>query len=155
MNITEDIYFPFMKYVMIAREFWCFIKQTNQHLKYLSPPSHACPRTLETIDIKSVLYAFGQRRAICQGMYDPTVPVNYHKFNSLAPGFNLNLVISTSYWGYPKHPWYCPHVKAIGPHWWLANIGSGNRLMPSGNKWLSEQMLTQICAAIWFKDEPV
>ena len=33
--------------------------------------------------------------------------------------------------------------------WWSVNIGSGNGLVPSGNKLLPEPMLTQIYVAIW------
>ena len=29
--------------------------------------------------------------------------------------------------------WDCPRVNAKRPHWWFANIGSGNGLVPSGN----------------------
>ena len=37
----------------------------------------------------------------------------------------------------------CPQVIFTGPHWWKVNIGSGNGLVPSGNKPLPETMLTQ------------
>ena len=33
---------------------------------------------------------------------------------------------------------------SLGLHWWSVNIGSGNGLVPSGNKPLPEPMLTQI-----------
>ena len=33
--------------------------------------------------------------------------------------------------------------------WWLVNIGSGNGLVPSGNKPLPEPMLTKYNDAIW------
>ena len=33
--------------------------------------------------------------------------------------------------------------------WWSVNIGSGNGLVPSGNKPLPEPMLTQISVTIW------
>ena len=36
-----------------------------------------------------------------------------------------------------------------GLHWWSVNIGSGNGLVPSGNKPLPEPMLTQIFVATW------
>ena len=39
--------------------------------------------------------------------------------------------------------WNCPQVIVTGPHWWKVNIGSGNGLVPSGNKPLPEPMLTQ------------
>ena len=42
-----------------------------------------------------------------------------------------------------------PHVNATIPELWLVNIGSGNSLVPSGNKPLSVPMLTQIYVAIW------
>ena len=36
-------------------------------------------------------------------------------------------------------------LNVTGLHWWSAIIGSGNGLVPSGNKPLPEPMLTQIC----------
>ena len=36
-------------------------------------------------------------------------------------------------------------MNATGLHWWSVNIGSGNGLVPSGNKPLPEPMLTQNC----------
>ena len=41
----------------------------------------------------------------------------------------------------------CLNMNAIGLHWWSANIGSGNGLVPSGNKPLPEPMLTKIPVA--------
>ena len=38
-------------------------------------------------------------------------------------------------------------MNATRPYWWLVNIGSGNGLVPSGNKPLPEPMLTQINVA--------
>ena len=40
--------------------------------------------------------------------------------------------------------WNCPNMNVSGLHWWSVNIGSGNGLVPSGNKPLPEVMLTQI-----------
>ena len=37
----------------------------------------------------------------------------------------------------------------IGPHWRLINIGSGNGLEPSGNKPLTEPMMTSLELPIW------
>ena len=34
-------------------------------------------------------------------------------------------------------------------YWYYINIGSGNVLVPSGNKLLPEAMFTQFCDAIW------
>ena len=45
--------------------------------------------------------------------------------------------------------WNCYQVNATTPHWSLVNIGSGNGLVPSGNKPLHEPMLTYIPVAIW------
>ena len=45
--------------------------------------------------------------------------------------------------------WNCPNMNVIGLHWWSVNIGSGNGLVPSGNKPLPEPMLTDISVAIW------
>ena len=38
--------------------------------------------------------------------------------------------------------WNCYQVNATAPHWSLINIGSGNGLVPSGNKQLPKPMLT-------------
>ena len=39
-------------------------------------------------------------------------------------------------------------MNATTPNWSLVNIGSGNGLVPSGNKPLPEPMLTQILVAM-------
>ena len=44
--------------------------------------------------------------------------------------------------------WYCPQVIVSGSHRQSVNIGSGDGLVPSGNKQLSESMLTQIYVAM-------
>ena len=41
--------------------------------------------------------------------------------------------------------WNSSLVNAKKPHQWEVNIGSGNGLVPSGNKPLPEPILTQIC----------
>ena len=38
--------------------------------------------------------------------------------------------------------WNCYQVKATTPHWSLANIGTGNGLVPLGTKPLPEPVLT-------------
>ena len=38
--------------------------------------------------------------------------------------------------------WNCYQVNATTPHWSLVNIGSGNGLVPSGNKPLPEPIMT-------------
>ena len=43
----------------------------------------------------------------------------------------------------------CYQVNDTTTHWSLVNIGSGNGLVPSGNKPLPEPVLTQISATIW------
>ena len=40
-------------------------------------------------------------------------------------------------------------INGIYNPWGLDNIGSGNGLVPSGNKPLAEQTLTQIDVSIW------
>ena len=40
-------------------------------------------------------------------------------------------------------------MNATEPNLWLVNTGSGNGLVPSGNKPLTEQVLTKISNAIW------
>ena len=52
-------------------------------------------------------------------------------------------------WWWRLFFWNCPNINVTGLHWWSVNIGSGNGLVPSGNKPLPEPMLTQISVAIW------
>ena len=40
-------------------------------------------------------------------------------------------------------------MNAMGPYCWEANIGSGNGLVPSGNKPIPEPMLNNIYVTIW------
>ena len=60
--------------------------------------------------------------------------------------FKLILVVND--WGIYLL-WNCLHMSVIGPYLWQVNIGSGNGLVPSGNKPLPEPMLTQISVDIW------
>ena len=72
--------------------------------------------------------------------------------NSLAPGkfeWNSNFQIDFSDWWLRHLLWNCPNMNVIGLHWWSVNIGSGNGLVPSGNKPLPEPMLTQISVSTW------
>ena len=76
--------------------------------------------------------------------------------NSLAPGkFERNMKyvifkrIFFSDWWLRYLLWSCPNMNVTGLYWWSVNIGSGNGLVPSGNKPLPEPMLTQISVAIW------
>ena len=46
-------------------------------------------------------------------------------------------------------PRNCSQVNVTEPIWWGAHIGSGDGLVPSGNKPLPEPMLTQTYVAIW------
>ena len=41
-------------------------------------------------------------------------------------------------WYLQNFPWNCPHANATGRHRWYINIDSGNGLVPSGNKPLTE-----------------
>ena len=45
--------------------------------------------------------------------------------------------------------WNCPLINVTGAYWWWVKIGSGDGLVPSGNKPFPEPMLTQISGAIW------
>ena len=40
-------------------------------------------------------------------------------------------------------------MNITGHYWWKINIGSGNGLVPSGNKPLPKPVLTQIYVAMW------
>ena len=61
-------------------------------------------------------------------------------FNSLTPmGWCCNLkLIKDSY--LVLFLWNCLQVNATRSHWWVVSIGSGNGLVPSGNKPLPEPM---------------
>ena len=75
--------------------------------------------------------------------------------NSLAPvgtsiKFQLgNFHANFSEWWLRYLLWNCPQMNATRPYWWYVNIGSGNGLVPPGNKPLPESMLTQIYDAKW------
>ena len=67
--------------------------------------------------------------------------------NSLAPvrrGCNFQTQIKNT-----NLLWNCSQSNATKPCWSLANVSSGNGVMPSGNKPLPEPMLTQFYGAIW------
>ena len=51
-------------------------------------------------------------------------------------------------WILEYFPLNCSQVYATQPHWWYINTGSGNGLVPPGNKPLPDHMLTQIYVAI-------
>ena len=55
-----------------------------------------------------------------------------------------NFHVNFSHWWLVYLLWNCHQVNVTGLHWWSVNIGSGNGLVPWGNKPLSEPMLTQI-----------
>ena len=75
--------------------------------------------------------------------------------SSLAPGkfeWNfryVNFPKDFSDWWLRHLLWNCPDMNVNWLHWWSVNIGSGNGLVPSGNKPLPESMLTQISDVIW------
>ena len=71
-------------------------------------------------------------------------------FNSLAPGrFQFNFQANFSEWWLRYLLRNCPQMNATRPYWWRVNTGSGNGLVPSGNKPLPELMLTQVYVAKW------
>ena len=70
-------------------------------------------------------------------------------FNSLAPGrceCNIKLAIFKLKSRIDFLSIFC-EIALRRMHWF--NIGSGNGLLPSGNKPLTEPVLTQIYGAIW------
>ena len=84
------------------------------------------------------------------------VTVDYHQtFNSLVPWeiwmkfYICNFQTDFSYCWLRHLFWNCPNMNVTRLHWWSVNIGSGNCLVPSGNKPLPEPKLTQISVAIW------
>ena len=58
--------------------------------------------------------------------------------------FICNLQTDFSEWQLRHLLWNCPDMNVTELHWWSLNIGSGNGLVPPGNKPLPEPMLTQI-----------
>ena len=64
-----------------------------------------------------------------------------NKINSLA-----SKEIVTDAWGISHE---IGQISVTGNNCWLVNIGSGNGLVPSGNKPLPEPMLTQIYVVTW------
>ena len=99
--------------------------------------------------------------ALCQVMVwchmeDKPFPdgTKIHWLNSLAPGkfeWNFRHVIFKQILVIDGWDFSCEItliMKVTGLHWWSVNIGSGNGLVPSGNKPLPEPMLTQISVAI-------
>ena len=60
-----------------------------------------------------------------------------------------NFQMDFSDWWLRHLLWNCPNMNVTGLHWWSVNIGSGNGLVPSGNKPVPEPMLTQIYVVTW------
>ena len=91
----------------------------------------------------------------CDTIADALELLSFRWLNSLAPGrfeWNFKQVIFKlifSGWWLRYSLWNYPQVILIGTYWWQVNIGSGNGLVPSGNKPLPEPMLTQIYVAQW------
>ena len=56
-----------------------------------------------------------------------------------------NLQTDFSHWRFRHLLWNCPNMNVTGLQWWSVDIGSGDGLVPSGNKPSPEPMLTQIC----------
>ena len=96
---------------------------------------------------------------ICELSQWPTALVHWHGTSSL-----VKLIGPWGIWQQHQiikfqthfNNWYlkyslenCYQVNATTPHWLLVKIGSGNGLVPSGNKPLHEPMLTQIFVAMW------
>ena len=70
--------------------------------------------------------------------------------NSLSPGLNEILDNSQANfddWCLQHLLWNCPKMNGHRPYWWQVNTGSSNGWVPSGNKPLSEPMLTQFYVA--------
>ena len=49
----------------------------------------------------------------------------------------------------------CHNMNVTGLQWWSVTIGSGNGLVPSGNKPLPEPMLTPISVVKWCQNESI
>ena len=109
------------------------------------------PWEQNSLKFESTLISFLSRKSSkkVSAKYPPFCSgFNVLTFNSLAPGrfewyfryVIFKQILVTGDWGIS-----CPDMNVIGLHWWPVNIGSGNGLVPSGNKPLPEPMLTQIC----------
>ena len=59
-----------------------------------------------------------------------------------------NSCLNAQYW-FQHSLSNCFRVNTTQHHWWRVNNGSGNSLVPSGNKPLSEPILSRIPDAIW------
>ena len=77
-----------------------------------------------------------------------------HKINSLPLG-DLKQIYICNFQADFNDKWQmyvlsnCWQINGTRPYWWNINIGSGNGLVPPGNKPLFEAMMTQIHVAIW------
>ena len=92
---------------------------------------------------------------VCPGSHLPAW--RYHDIETLThwPLGNFNKILNMQFktdfndW-WLRHPlWNCPNMNVTELYWCSVNIGSGNGLVPSGNKPLSGPMLTQIYVATW------
>ena len=63
--------------------------------------------------------------------------------------FTCNCQTDFSDWWFRHLLWNCLNMNVTGLHWWSVNIGSGNGLVPSGNKPLPEPRSTQFSVAMW------
>ena len=120
--------------------------------------SQNIPNNVSSKGIMFMLFLVSLQKC-CIGMWDKPVNIselktNRLQFNSLAPGrfqFNFRKVIFKQIlvnggWRILQN---CLEINATRTYWWQVNIGSGNGLVPLGNKPSPEPMLTQIYIANW------
>ena len=98
-----------------------------------------------------------RHQAITRTNYDFMNLIQPQRTSMLVPLFaekwvsfnSCNFQMDFSGWWLRHLLWNCPNINVTGLHGWSVSIGSGNGLVPSGNKPLPEPMLTQIAVAIW------
>ena len=107
----------------------CFLPVATRHCQFGLPVADRMPAN-HLFAWKVLHYSLAPRR---RGLYHLERII-------FKPISGLNILIALS---------ICPRVNITRHCWWLVCIGSGNGLVPTGNKPLPEPMLTQNYVAIW------
>ena len=131
---------------------WCFQKFPNPIFPLGAFYKYTCVIVLTQLQQKCFRYG----HVAWQHQVSSVTIVGLPQINSLAPGkfeWNFRYVIFKQIFvidGWLKDlSWNCPNMNVTRLQWWSVNIGSGNGLVPSGNKPLHEPMLTEISVIIW------
>ena len=139
-------------YFSLSQVYWQL--KPGRHLDIKMPPyQYKDPNVMnKMVSRLSYLYN-GNPHTWIDSLYIETAPCT--SINLLIPGRfennskKWNFQTQFFNWYFEQFPWNCSQKTPTEPLWWLVNIGSGNGLVPSGNKPLPEPMLTQIYVARW------